>query len=303
MISVFISNETIQVGIGGKSGKKVVLKSFITAPVEDGSILNGVITNEAALGRLINDVWTKHKLPRSKINLIIDSGGVSTKIVKVPNVKEDMIISVIKDNFSEFDDLDARVIDFSILNPKNEDGGITALACTADDELIQSYIELFKKQNIKLEKIDLTLNCLIRLAKGIKALKEKTYIIAVTDKNTISLTLFINGQYRFSNRSRFVSERNSDELMDELTRVLSSMVQFNKSEKSGFDITNVYCCGLTDTEEKMCPIVTISLGITTTVFPAYNEAAINVKTYAVAGETVHQLAPDDCIYTLGNLFC
>lgn len=302
MVSVFISNEKLQVGIGGKSGGKAVLKKFITAPVEDGSILNGVITNEFALGKLISNVWQANKIPTKDINLIIDSGGISTKIVKLPNTKEEEMISVIKDNFSEFDDLDKRVIDFSVLNLKTEDGGISALACTAEDDLIQSYIDLFEKQKISLSRIDLTLNCLIRLSKSIKALKGKTYVIAVMDKNTVSLTLFVNGQYRFSNRSRFVSERNSSELIEEISRVLSSIIQFNKSEKSGFDITNIYCCGMTGDEEKMCPQITNSLGITTTVFPPYQELAVNVKTYAVAGEAAQQLEAADCIYTMGNLY-
>ena len=58
------------------------------------------------------------------------------------------------------------------------------------------------------------------------------------------LTLFVDGNYRFSRRVRLMADlNNKDELFDELARVLMNLIQFNKSEKTNHDFTDFYFSG------------------------------------------------------------
>lgn len=247
MTSVYISNESIQVIIGQKSGKKLKIKKIITEPVAEGCILNGVITDDAALKSQLSELWAAYKLPKKGLHLMLESSSVNTKVVTLPNVsKQSYMLKLLAESFPDADDGEA-VYDYKPLSA-SPDGGITVLGCQTERAFVKSYIELFESAKLKLECIDLALTGQIRMAQFCKALSERTYILVVIDKNTVSQFLFINGQYRFSNRQRVIYNRDTPELADELARLLSSMVQFNKSEKSGAEITDIYFCGFSDNE-------------------------------------------------------
>lgn len=247
MTSVYISNENIQAVIAAKSGKKLKIKKIVTEPVAEGSIINGVITDDAALKSQLADMWKAHKLPKSDIKLVIESSSVNTKVVTLPDVsKQDYMLKLLAESFPDADDGEA-VYDYKPLAAA-PDGGITVLGCQTERAFVKSYIELFEGAKLKLSGIDLALCGQIRLAQFCKALSGRTYVLVAIDMNTVSQFLFTNGEYRFSSRQRIIYNRDTPELADELAKMLSSLVQFNKSEKSGAEITDIYFCGFTENE-------------------------------------------------------
>lgn len=269
MLTVYISNEFLHIGKGSQGKKSITLKKYISVPLRDGCILNGVITDEHALAGIIGETWKKYRLPRKKASLIVDGAAVATKLISLPRVKDAQLIRLTRDNFSDLDDIDASTVDYSVLNDPKGDEPYRLLACAAPDEFLQSYMELFSSNKISLERIDFATNAQVRLVRCTQELMHKTFVIVVLDRNTISMSLYTDGEYRFSNRSRFISERGSTEIIDELTTAINSIVQFNKSQRSGYDIANVYCCGFNGSEKDMLGSVSNALGINIEAFPSY----------------------------------
>lgn len=299
--SVYITNEAVQVVQGHISGKKIVVDKYISESfIEDGCIINGVVTNESVLINQITSLWRKECLPKKDVYLIVDSGSVPNKILKLPNVPERQLLNVISDNFSDMGNAENRIFDYTILDKQNEDGGITVLACTAEEEFITGYIELFKKCGIGIGKMSLALGCQISYVDRVKELHDKTFIIALLDKNTIYCTLFVKGKYRFSNRNRIVAERNSEDMADEIERKISSIVQFNKSEKNDADITNIYFGGLNEEELYICTQVSQSVGISSEIMPNWAIIDIKVNKKKKNSDGI-KLKSADFIYALGNI--
>ena len=256
----------------------------------EGCILNGVITDEAALKTELSAMWKAFRLPKKGLRLVLESGAVSTKLLTLPNLSKPAYMNkLISDNLPGSESGEA-VYDYKTLGAAPE-GGISVLACMAERSFVKSYIELFSGAGLKLASIDLAVSGLIRLVKFCGEFSDRTFVISVIDRNNVSQFLFIKGEYRFSNRTRVMWNRDTPELADEMARMVSSLVQFNKSEKSGEDITNVYFCGFSDEE-----INSASLNFDNIEFSALPE----MKSISCPGAKSYGWT-SDCVFNLGNL--
>lgn len=200
MTSVYISNEHIQAVSAVRSGKKLTVKMVAEQKLPEGCILNGVITDEAALKTELSAMWKAFKLPRKGLRLVLESGAVSTKLLNLPNLsKPEYMNKLISDNLPG-SEIEEAVYDYKTLGAAPE-GGISVLACMAERSFIKSYIELFSGAGLKLASIDLAVSGLIRLVKFCGEFSDRTFVISVIDRNNVSQFLFIKGEYRFSNRT------------------------------------------------------------------------------------------------------
>lgn len=242
-VSMYISNNYINIVFGSGTKGFVTIKSCIKIPISEGLIINGLIMNEDGLADLIKKVWEDNpELPKC-VKLVVSSTSVLSKKLKVPSVNDKRLLEIIKDEYSEVENYGELVYDYRVLNPKSHDGGMDIVACAVDREFIEGYISLFEKCAIKLESITTALSSIINAVSFFKDFSNATYVITNLDGNNLSNTLFVNGEYNYSSRSRLLEEMGSEDSENELYRALSSLIQFNKSQKNGFDITDIYFTG------------------------------------------------------------
>lgn len=279
IVSVYISNESIHMITGVKSRSSINVGQAIDEKINDGCIINGVITDTASLKSTLENIYTKCSNIPKNIWLTIDGSSIITKIIEVPLLKEDKLIPFLNENFQDIENSQNMIIDYMVLEQKNQAGGATVLAVLIEKDFITQYIELFSSAQIKIESIDISLGCLIRYVSSIKSLTDKTFILSVFDKNTTMLVLFTSGKYRFSKRVRIVAENDSDEMFEELVKILMNMIQFNKSEKSNKDITDIYFGGFLPQENSIYSRLSENLGVNVSVVPESSEikTKIDVK--------------------------
>lgn len=288
--SLFISNESVKITYGVHSGKKIKVKSIVNEALEEGTIINGVIMDAARLKKVLESIWKKNKYLSKKINLTIDSSSIITKIIEVPLLKESKLMTYIGSNFEDIENHEAMLLDYMVLEQRTESGGASVLAVLAEKEFVTEYTELLSSIGIKINRIDISLSCLIKLISFTEGKLAKTFIVAVFDKNVVALVLFVNGKFRFSRRIRIVSEINSEEMYDELVKILSNMIQFNKSEKTNSDITDIFMCGFLSGDNQIYRQLSDSLEVRVNVFPKLDN--ISVPDGFSAG---------DFMYPTGNL--
>ena len=70
--SIYLSNNTIQI-LTGEKGKCSKVEHLYCFDLEEGNLMNGVITNENGLQQELLGLWKEHNLPVSKVSLVIDS--------------------------------------------------------------------------------------------------------------------------------------------------------------------------------------------------------------------------------------
>ncbi len=248
LTAVYIANDKIQTVTGKGTKKSILVKKCCWESLKEGTAINGIITDENAVKDTLVKMWRENELPDKNITLVVEGRGIHHKLIFAPRLKENRMLEFLKGEFSDIEGFENMIFDYSVTENMNAYGGVTVLACMAEPEFIKGYKEMFDELGIKLSRIDTSLNCHIKLARRIESFKNKTFVIASADFNQINLALFVKGKYRFSSTNRLNCERNSKDMPEDIAGMISLINQFNKSQKSGSDITDVYLGGFTDKE-------------------------------------------------------
>ena len=93
--SVFLSNNTVFIA-GGAEGKNLPKHAeSIIYRMPEGSLLNGMITNEQELTEQLRELWRKRALPKDHVRLVLESSHFSVKTLAVPKMKEKEVRGVV----------------------------------------------------------------------------------------------------------------------------------------------------------------------------------------------------------------
>lgn len=237
---LYMNNDKIRIISVKRKRERHFIRKQINRELEPGSIVNGVIINkESVLAELI----PYRKKLRNAI-VVINSSNIFVKKLDFPNLTKKQLHIVIK---SEFYLTDESTVLYD-KNIYNEKGVNTTVCCSAPVELVGNYAQLFKEAKIKPKKIDIAQNAVIKLIKTKPGLKSKTFVLNVIEGNNLVSFLFDKGEYVLTNRSGILEDKDTEEYIHQLYTKLSSVIQFNRSEKSENEIEKSYYVGLSEGE-------------------------------------------------------
>ncbi|MEG1497163.1 MAG: pilus assembly protein PilM [Clostridiales bacterium] len=292
--SIYFSTERIQVVQGKFNKGKLLIQGVFTESLPEGTMINGVIANESAIYRALERLVDVANLQKQPVDLIVDSGSILTKRLCVPILSQKKLLELVKGEFVDVkENYENLIYDYSVISRKNPQGAGGVILCAAmESNFSFSYIEVFKKMNLKLKSIDIAISAEIGLAHFIPEFRERTFILAVLESNNIVSSLFVNGQYYFTNRTRLLAPRGTEESTAEISQAISSLMQFNQSQKTGAEISDIYFCGLNTDESEL----TVELS------NIYNIAIAPLAAYSVieVDPTVKYRMADN-LYVTGNL--
>ena len=241
-VSVYISNTQLHVTVGSGSAKKVRVRRAYRLRLSEGSIINGVITNEEQLRDELMSIWKEYRLPRKNIQLIIDSGKIMSKVLQVPYMKEKELLSYIRMEFSEGQRED-QVIDYM---PMAKDGpyDLNRIFCAAvEKNVIDSYLSLFQDMRLKIKRISIGMACLIKTAMATGYFQDRTGILMILEENSVTSVLFENGRYLYSRRNRLIHDIHTPQGVEELERIADGIRQFFMQRHSEHRLTTLYLSG------------------------------------------------------------
>lgn len=246
---VFFSNKSIEVVKGTKRKGRLTIEQSEFFPLEEGAMLNGVITDVEMVESVLREVVRTQKDLLKNVRLVIDSSLIATKNIEIPVLKrkemEKLAATEFEDTAGNYEDL---VVDYTMIPGQKKEN---MLCIGLEKGVLEAYISLFKRLKIKITEIDVGLNTLIQYITQTKDYKGMTIAINVVDgKNLLSL-LFNEGRYIFSNRSRLLSDRGTQSFAGELSDKLSTLTQFHKSQKHESDLNMSIYAGVDDLELSM----------------------------------------------------
>ena len=99
-VSIYLSNQIIQVATGGR-GKKASLKAVYTTMAPEGSIINGIVMDGESLGKHLKEFWDKNKLPKNDVYLILNSNKIAGKNIEMPNMNPKKTLKFIQREFAD----------------------------------------------------------------------------------------------------------------------------------------------------------------------------------------------------------
>lgn len=229
---MYINNDALQYVI--KKGKAY---SYETVELKQGTVLNGVIIDKAEIESKLRELRDQFK----SVCLVIDSSNIVVKRLTVPNLPRKSLEGVIK---SEFDMGYEKYYhyDWSVIEKGKSENVV--LACAMPEEFLEKYLEVFKNAKIKITKIELATNGMVKYYQQNLAFNDTSMLLNVLRGNMMISILFENGTYRLLNRNRMLAEPGTRAYADEIYSKYTTMAQFSKTQKSDSEITDLYYIGL-----------------------------------------------------------
>lgn len=242
-LSVYISNERIEIVAGTGSKSKAKIKKVYSLAVPEGTIMNGIITGEQRLQERLEQIWNRYSLPRKGICLVIDSGKIMTKMLEVPYMKDKELISCINKEFADGEKTDLVTDYFPF--PKNSPYEMNHIFCAAlEKSVIESYLSLFSDLKLKVKRISIGLGCLLRAVTATGMFAYETCVFMLVQGSTTISVLFENGNYIYSRRNRMLNDQGSAEWIEELGQIADGIRQFYRQRHSSYTLDSIYLAGI-----------------------------------------------------------
>ncbi|MDF2534761.1 MAG: pilM [Bacillales bacterium] len=232
--SIFLSNSEIQIVKYSRSGEKMKIKGYISTPLPEGSMINGVITDAQLLIEQLKQLKLKEPSYFDNASLTIDTNSILLKLIAVPSLKKEKYFLIVEDDLKNRLTAYREVFyDFSFWNKKKKE--MVILGAGADKASLETYLAVFKEAQIKLNRINVGIESIIRYLEKFNRDREDTYALNIIDNMSMVSLIFEKGAFVFSTRSRIVGE-SLDQISLSVVQNLSQLVQFNKNIKKSFYI-------------------------------------------------------------------
>ncbi len=229
---VYINNDVLQYIV-----KKGTSYSYDTVQLKQGTVLNGVIIDKNEVERKLTELRSVFK----SATLVVDSSNIVVKRLTVPNLPRKSLEGVIR---SEFDMGHEKkyYYDWSTLQKGKEENVV--LACAMPEEFLDKYVEAFKDAKIKINRIELATNGIVKYVDKNLQFKDTSMLLNIIRGNMMISVLFENGVYRLLNRNRMMCDPGTRAYAEEIYSKYATMVQFSRSQKADNQITDLYYIGL-----------------------------------------------------------
>ncbi|MCF0114833.1 MAG: hypothetical protein HUJ56_05720 [Erysipelotrichaceae bacterium] len=277
--SIFLSNNTIHVIVGDK-GKRAKITQSYRYQMNEGNLLNGLITNEDGLIDELKHVWATCKLDRRNVSLVINGQGFGVRKVQMPTLDEKKLKTMIPLAY-EGEQGDHYVYDYMTYSD-NEKGALkNLLVARASKEVIERWVDVFERIDVKLEAITISNATTLKYLGAIEELEEGSSLVLGIDDNLVNSYLWVNGNQEYTGSKRLFNTPGTIEWGIEITRRIDEIQQFYRSLKCDTPLKTIYTYAF-DTE------------MTQALKMALNEAGIHMSVSKLPGNI-------DDIELAGNL--
>lgn len=239
---IYLSNKSIQVVEGSPSGKKIILKAVHEGETPANSIINGVITDEEAFVSWLKDFFSRNRINKKNVTLVINSSQMISKVLSIPKVRVAEAMQLLPREFGDIRSEDAVFTYYTITeDPGNKMQHI--LATAVERYFIESYLNLFKQVGIEIASVDSALSCVVRLLMRSDKIQKKTCIVQLFDGLDLVSILFVKGRYYYSQRNRLFAEKGTEKFVSEICEIVNRILQFVTAQQIQEPVTELFLCG------------------------------------------------------------
>jgi hypothetical protein len=251
--SIYVSTEQIEVI--GYAGRKV--KRYVTYPLPEGTVINGMITDSAFLTECLAAMRLEHPGLFRSPSLIVDGSSILSRRLITPKLNRKRYLQMVRDDFADsIEDSRNLVCGYYKLGSKDEEA---ILACAVDKGIVDAYISAFRSAGIKLDSIRVGAEALINMIDARAELKKASFVLTLIDGFTSVSMIFENGNNVFMSRARLYGDT-KEQVFQNVLDNLNGLINFNRSQKFS-EITQCYYIGVNDADIRLIDALSPYAGI------------------------------------------
>lgn len=253
--------------------KKTVLVCQDMAP--EGSIINGIVTDEEMFLAWIRQFITDNKLPHKECRLVINSTQLNSRVLELPKIGNKELKKMITREFAD-SRTENTVFTYHVLETTGGGKMQRILAVAAEREFLEGYIRLFAQAGVEIISIEPAIANYVRRFMGAPEICKNNCIVQILDGQEIISILFVKGVYLYSQRNRIFSEDDQKALGAEAGAVVERLLQFATSQHVEDPVDVLFLCGQNQIELKN--VIEENKGFTQQIAPRiYRDDRIRVK--------------------------
>lgn len=248
-LTVFLSNSKIQIlsGSGTKNGAK--LSSYYELAAPTGSILNGVVTDAAALTGVLKEFWKSKGLPKSGVRLIVNSQQFIVKMLEIPSrLPKNKAVDYVSREFSDVERTTSPVIGFYKVAANKAANTDIICAELADYDYLDNYKKLFLDAGITLSGISSAVGVAANMLQRMPYIATGTCVVLLLDGASLNSMLFVNGRYYYSSSTRLFSMHGTEAFGRDVSEVVNRLSQFMNAQHLQEKIASIYFGGFDEAD-------------------------------------------------------
>ncbi len=243
--SVYLSNNNIN-AVVGSGGGRIRVKRVCSTQIPEGSLINGIITNEADLAEQLKEFWAANKLPKKDVSLVINSSQFVLKDLTLPKTSDKKIRETLPLEFGDVTDQKDPIQDYMLMKAGKKQ--ISVYAVSVDRSFVQGYLNLFAGLGIKVSSVGVARMCRNKLLGTLKQINSKACVIHMVDGTSINSMLWVDGSAVYTTQRRVFCEAGTPQFGVELARLVNNIQQFAITQQIQQKIETVYLAGATKEE-------------------------------------------------------
>lgn len=252
MVLVVNLAEDAIITLKGRAGRSFVIEDCEKYLLPRGVLINDVVVEEEPFKQVLREIKTRYGLCANRIHLVLGSCQIVTKVMQAPKMTEKQLLTMVEMELEHYNIEEKEMLyDYSVLLKNGNPEGSTILGAAIERGRTEIYKRLFGQCKMRIVSVDIALNALLHLAEYLPEWKEKTYLLSVLDGRNMMTVLYIDGIYRHTARSRFLHERGSRELLEEVVKEIGVMAGFARSLDHGREIREWYVGGTGGEEQAL----------------------------------------------------
>lgn len=238
---IYLSNQDVRVVVGKGKGSQASVSRVCRAQAPEGSIINGLVTNDEVFDAFFREFWRDNQLPGKGVTLVLGSAQAVTRLFHVPKMSHKKMMEYLPREFAEVERTKDPVYSYALMSKKGTMCHV--LATMIDRSFLEPHMERFQAMGIRLESIVMATMAEILALNHLSYLSDKTCVIQTLDGMSLLNVLYVNGEYYQFSRSRVFGERGTMAFGVECARTISNQQQFLKTQQIEDVITHIYLGG------------------------------------------------------------
>lgn len=241
----------------------------------EGSIINGIVTDEEVFLPFIKNFFSRNKLPRKECTLVVNSTQLNSRVLELPRVSGQELRRMIEREFAD-SRTEQTVFAYHVLEVLPSGKMQRILAVSAERGFLEHYLVLFEQAGVEITSVEPALSVFVKRFMASPDIQKKNCVVQILDGQEIISILFVKGIYLYSQRNRIFSEDDSDLLAKEAGAVVDRLLQFATSQHVEDPISTLYLCG--QNQAGLKTVIEENGGFNQQIFPKiYKEEKLRVK--------------------------
>ena len=201
ILGIEIGNKTVKFA----EFRRGTLRNFVAVTVPDNVVVNDSLIAFEAMGDLIKETVKANKIGVRKAVLVLPGADVSLRRLVLPAMNEKQLMVNMPYEFKDVlsMDKDKYIYDYAMIDYiKDEEGNVKEmelLGAVVSAELIDKYVEMFKRAGIKLVRAiprEMSLSALIEVLNGESEIKD--FAVLDLGYKSSKVDIFKNGVYEIT---------------------------------------------------------------------------------------------------------